>query len=186
MPKLSRFSKCLTLFISTIVLGSVWTTSASGQAALTERSKLELDGIGPIPVGMTVEEAARAGVRLIENSNTSNRVQCSSFNPLGGPEGISFMVSWGRIVRIDIFNKQVTTVRGAKIGDTEEQILSLYPGQIRVIKNPLGGRGKNLIFVPQDEANRNYRLIFETRYDRQVSNFRTGQLPQVEYIEGCL
>ena len=56
MPKLNSFSKLLTLFISAIVVVSVWATSASGQAQLTERSKLALDGIGPIRVGMRSEE----------------------------------------------------------------------------------------------------------------------------------
>jgi hypothetical protein len=187
MPKLNSFSKFLTVFVSTIFIVSVWATSASSQATLIERSKLALDGIGPIRVGMTVDEASQAaGVNLVRGYAPHGYEEfCSYFKSQGEPQGIHFMVTKRRIVRVDITNKQVTTIRGAKIGDTEEQILSLYPGQIRVVKNPLGGRGKNLILTPRDAVNSNYRLIFETGRDNRVRSFRSGQLPQVEYIEGC-
>jgi hypothetical protein len=45
-------------------------------------------------------------------------------------------------------------------------------------------RGNYLTFIPQDRPDRNYRLVFETDGDR-VTNFRSGQVPEVEAIEGC-
>lgn len=162
-----------------------WVTSASPQAKLTEQSKLALKGIGPIQVGMTVDEASRAaGVRLVKSYEPLNEEYCSYFKPQGEPKGISFMVAKGRIARVDISNEQVTTIKGVKIGDTEEKILQVYPGQIKAIKNPLGGPGNNLTFVPQDKADSQYRLIFQTRNNR-VTSFRSGKLPEVEYLEGC-
>jgi hypothetical protein len=186
MPQFNSITKFLLLVASTAVIIFIWAISVNAQVQLTERSKLAINGIGPIRVGMTVDEASRAaGVRLIKSYEPLNEEFCSYFKPQGEPKGISFMVAKGRIVRVDISNEQVTTIKGAKIGDTEEQIFSLYPGQIRVIKNPLGGPGNNLTFVPRDVADSNYRLIFQTRNDRRVKYFRSGQLPQVEYIEGC-
>ncbi|MFB8797911.1 MAG: hypothetical protein U7126_27635 [Microcoleus sp.] len=186
MRKLNSSTKFVTLLIGTIVIFAVWVTSVNAQAQLTENSKLALNGIGPIRVGMTVDEASQAaGVRLVKGYAGLDENFCSYFKPQGEPKGINFMVTKGRIVRIDISNERVTTIKGAKIGNTEEQIFSLYPGQIRVIKNPLGGRGNNLTFVPRDAADSNYRLIFETGIERRVKYFRSGQLPQVEYIEGC-
>ena len=186
MRNLNSSTKFFTLLIATIVIVAVWVTAVNAQAKLTERSLLALNGIGPIRVGMTVDEASRAaGVRLVKSYTPLNEEFCSYFKPQGEPKGISFMVTKGRLVRVDISNEQVTSIKGAKIGDTEEQIFSLYPGQIRVIKNPLGSRGNNLTFVPRDAADSNYRLIFQTGNDRRVKYFRSGQLPQVEYIEGC-
>jgi len=186
MPQFNSITKFLLLVASTAVIIFIWAISVNAQVQLTERSKLAINGIGPIRVGMTVDEASRAaGVRLIKSYEPLNEEFCSYFKPQGEPKGISFMVAKGRIVRVDISNEQVTTIKGAKIGDTEEQIFSLYPGQIRVIKNPLGGPGNNLTFVPRDVADSNYRLIFQTRNDRRVKYFRSGQLPQVEYIECC-
>jgi hypothetical protein len=186
MRNFNSSTKFFTLLIATIVIVAVWVTAVNAQVQLTDNSKLALNGIGPIRVGMTVDEASRAaGVRLIKSYEPLNEEFCSYFKPQGEPKGINLMVAKGRIVRVDISNERVTTIKGAKIGDTEEQIFSLYPGQIRVIKNPLGGPGNNLTFVPREVADSNYRLIFQTRNDRRVKYFRSGQLPQVEYIEGC-
>ena len=191
MRKLNSSTKFVTLLISTIVIVAVWVTSVNAQVQLTENSKLALNGIGPIRVGMTVDEALRAaGIQLIKQHTVElNEYQCSYLKPKGEPEGISFMVTKGRIARVNINNKRITTIRGAKIGDTIDRIISLYPGQIQIIKAPLTsrpeGNSKHLTFVPKDTADKNYRIIFETTFDR-VREFRSGKLPEVEFLEGCL
>ncbi|MEG4087939.1 hypothetical protein [Microcoleus sp. Pol12B4] len=134
---------------------------------------------------MTVDEAQAAGERLVKSYAVLNEEFCSYFKPQGEPQGISFMVAKGRIVRVDVSNPRIATIKGAKIGDTEAQIIALYPGQIRTIKNPIGGPGKNLIFVPRDAKDSNYRLIFATGNDNRAESFLSGQIPHVEYIEGC-
>lgn len=185
MRKLNSLPKFFTLLIGTMVIVAVWVTAVNAQVQLTERSKLALNGIGPIKVGMTVDEATRAaGVKLVKSYAPPHEESPSYFEPQVEPKGISFMVTKGRIVTVYISNQRVTTIKGAKIGDTEEQIFSLYPGQIKVTENPLGGRGgNNLTFVPRDAADSNYRLIFDTGNDKRVKKFRSGQLPQVEHID---
>ncbi len=134
MQKSNIPTKLVTLLISTTIIIVMWATSVNAQAQLTERSKLAIDGIGPIRVGMKVEEASRsAGVRLVRNDDAyqdkKNERFCAYFEPQGEPKGIHFMVTNHRIARIDISNKRVTTIKGAKIGDAQERILNLYPGQ---------------------------------------------------------
>lgn len=90
------------------------------------------------------------------------------------------------IARIDIDNPKITTVSGAKVGDTEARIKSLYPGQIKVTPHTYNGPQANyLTFVPKNKAEQNYRVIFETDGQR-VTRYRVGKLPEVEYIEGCV
>ncbi len=191
MLNLKNSTKLVALLIGTIVIVSMWATSVNAQTELTENSKLALNGIGPIRVGMTVDEASlAAGIQLIKQHTVElNEYQCSYLKPKGEPEGISFMVTKGRIARVNINNKRITTIRGAKIGDTIDRIISLYPGQIQIIKAPLTsrpeGNSKHLTFVPKDAADKNYRIIFETTFDR-VREFRSGKLPEVEFLEGCL
>ena len=190
MRKLNSLPKFVTLLIGTTVIFAVWITSVNAQAQLTERSKLALDGIGPIRVGMTVDEASRAaGVKLVFVVSGPDGVSCSLFKPEGELKDIAFMVTKGRIARVEIRDKRITTIRGARIGDTLDRIISLYPGQIQIIKAPLTsrpeGNSKHLTFVPKDAADKNYRIIFETTFDR-VREFRSGKLPEVEFLEGCL
>lgn len=163
-----------------------WVTSASGQVQLTENSKLAINGIGPIRVGMTVDEASlAAGVKMVKTLNSFRNEECGYFDIEGGPNGISFMVTKGRIATVNISNERLTTIRGIKIGDPEDKILKLYPQeQIQVVTGLIGGRMKRFTFVPRDAADRNYRLIFETGNNR-VDRFRSGKLPEVEYLGGC-
>ena len=190
MSKLNIFRKFFTFFVGTIIIVLVWVTSASGQAKLTEQSKLAINGIGQIRVGMTVDEASRAaGVKLVFLASGPDAYSCSYFKPQVEPQGISFIVTKGRIARVDISNERMATIRGAKIGDTEDRIISLYPEQIQVTKHPFPLRPnenrKHLTFVPKDASDKNYRIIFETGNNR-VYHLRSGKLPEVGYIEGCL
>ncbi|MEG5036293.1 hypothetical protein [Microcoleus sp. AT3-D2] len=191
MQNLNNLTKFFTLLIGMIVIVLVWVTSVNAQAQLTERSKLAINGIGPIRVGMTVDEASRsARIKLIipSRSGSFDDDLCSYVHPQGVPKGISFMVAKGRIARVDIDNERITTLKGAKIGNIQEQIIKLYPGQIKITPHHYVGappqNGKYLTFVPKDAADKNYRIVFETSSNR-VTRFRSGKLPEVEYIEGC-
>jgi hypothetical protein len=69
MQKLNS-SKLVALLIGTAVIFFILVTSVSAQAKVTERSKLALNGIGPIRVGMTVDEASKSGgIRLIRSGS---------------------------------------------------------------------------------------------------------------------
>jgi len=158
------------------------------QVKLTEESRVRTNGIGPVLVGMTVEQASRAaGVQLVQTSSGGEDYGCYYYKPqTGQPRGVAFMVRQNRIVRVDIGESSVTTLRGAKVGDTEKWIRSLYPGQIINGSPTVSGRGKNLVFVPRDAEDRNYRVVFETDVSGKVFTYRSGRLPEVEWIEHCL
>lgn len=192
MLKLNNLTKFFTLLIGTIVIVVILITSVNAQAQLTERSKLAIDGIGPIRLGMTVDEASRsAGIRLVRNDDgyrdkKSERF-CAYFEPKGYPKGIHFMLTNRRIARVDISNKRVTTIKGAKIGDSQERIFALDPGQITSTPHPYGrppANKKYLIFVPKNTADKNYRMIFDM-LDNRVIYFRSGKIPEINYSEGC-
>jgi hypothetical protein len=134
MSKLNSFRKFFTFFVGTVIIVLFWVTSASGQVQLTENSKLAINGIGPIRVGMTVDEASRAaGVKLVFIASGPDGISCSHFKPEGELKDIKFMVTKGRIARVEIRDKRITTIRGARIGDTLDRIISLYPAILRTV-----------------------------------------------------
>ncbi|MEP0873011.1 hypothetical protein NDA01_24795 [Trichocoleus desertorum AS-A10] len=158
---------------------------SSAYVKLTEGSRVATNGMGPVLVGMTVREASRnAGVELI--STYTNPNGCAFFRPRYGLTDVSFMATANRIARVDVRNPKVKTLRGAKVGDSEEKIKSLYAGQIQVKLHPYTGSrgGRYLIFVPKDREDQNFRIIFETSSGKVVQ-YRAGKLPEVDYIEGC-
>ena len=176
--------KFLTYLISPLVVAVVAIGATNAQTKITNLSKLAINGIGSIRVGMTVAEASKAaGIKLVGKVEPS----CYYVQPQGAPKGLGLMVTDGRIARVDVYDKSsVTTLSGAKIGDTEARIKALYPGQIKVSLHKYTGAsgGHYLTFVPKDKSDRSYRVVFETD-GKRVLSFRAGKLPEVEYVEGC-
>lgn len=152
-------------------------------AKLSSRSNLLLRGIGDVPIGLTVAETARAaGINLV---NESPKGSCYYVKPSKNFQDIDFMVVDGRVARVDVDrDSKVTTLRGAKIGDSEGRIKSLYRGQIEVTRHEYVTGGHYLTFIPKDKVDRNYRVVFETD-GKRVTRMRSGKLPEVLYIEGC-
>jgi hypothetical protein len=195
---MGRWAKFFVLLVGCILAIAVLHSPLLAQSQLTEQSKLVLDGIGPIRVGMTVAQAEKsANVTLIEKGGRAG-TSCYYLWPKTGPQGLGLMVispregksilrNQDRIARVDIFNNSpMTTLRGAKIGNTEAQIKAMYPGQIQVTTHQYTGTkgGHYLTFIPKDAADKDYRIVFETLKGR-VTQFRSGKLPEVGYVEGC-
>lgn len=176
----------------TLILAVSFLTNTSSIASsnahphLTTSSKVAVNGIGPILVGMTVEEAeVAAGVKILPLYPEDRYLvdHCRYFYPDIRVEGISFMVQNGKIARVDVNNDRFSTISGVKIGDSIEEIKSLYPGQIKVEPGFYGGN--YLIYESQDPAYKDYLLLFQT-YEGVVHEYRVGYVDEVKLlVEGC-
>lgn len=173
--------KRLFLFLTSFNFSLIVMTAVA-QDKLTEQSKVTINGIGSIQVGMTPQKASKvSGIAIVALGKDP---QCTYYQPKEQPKDILLMVNNGTISRIDIKNPQITTRSGAKIGDTEAKIKSLYPGQIEVTPHKYVPNGRYLTFIPKDATDKNYRLIFETD-GKKVTQYRSGKLPEVAWVEGC-
>ncbi|HEX9310104.1 MAG TPA: hypothetical protein VF887_04780 [Gemmatimonadaceae bacterium] len=144
---------------------------------------LSEDGLGQIQVGMTLEDAVNMGL-LNENPNMNAR--CDFVFPAVGagiPEGVSAMVVKGKIARIDVDTGSVTTEDGAKIGDTEERVRSIYGDELKVEPHKYI-EGGHYLTVMGDSASAGKAIVFETD-GKRVTMFRGGRLPEVKWVEGC-
>lgn len=179
--------KFLTFFSITFVVFYLTISTVFAQEKLTDQSLVYISGIGSVRVGMSIAEASQAaGTPLVKSSSGGEEYGCFFFKPQNEPKGINFMVTNNRISRVNVFqNRRITTVKGAKIGDTEARIKSLYPRRIKVTNHTYNRSGHYLTFVPQDQHDKNYRLVLETD-GNYVTQFRSGKLPEVEWVEGCV
>jgi hypothetical protein len=182
----------ITLTTYTVTIGTV-----IAQTKLTSQAKVTINSIGPVKVGMNIPQVTAAANTRLYVEYGGNDEACYYISGEGDLNGVSFMVTKDEtksrdkyatsdvIARIDIDNPKITTVSGAKVGDTEARIKSLYPGQIEVTPHKYTGpQGHYLTFVPKNKAEQNYRVIFETDGQR-VTRYRVGKLPEVEYYGGC-
>jgi hypothetical protein len=130
---------------------------------LSASSRLRIDGIGPIRVGMTVDQAkAAAGVPLTVMTSD----YCTSLRGTGGPDGVTLVSpneSGGRITVIIVSTPVVSTLSGIRVGSTDADVLATYPGQIETVGT---GDVHRLIFTAWDPTFRDRTLTFHIRNSR--------------------
>ena len=150
-------------------------------------NKLTLTGLGGVEIGMTIKQASqKTGIQFVNESSGGEEGGCFYYKAAQEPQDVYYMVTEGKIARIEVNTKNITTLSGAKVGDTEERIKALYPGKIEEEGHEYVPGGKYLIFVPEDASNQNYRVLFETNEKGIVTQMRSGKLPEVNWIEGCV
>lgn len=152
---------------------------------LTANSKMTINGLGPVRVGMTVAEATQAAGVPLKSSGEAGSPECEFYEPSDNAANIAFMVVNGRVVRADAWQgSPVTTRSGLGIGSTEAQIQAMFPGQIEIEPHEYID-GHYVVFVPKDAGDRNYRIVFETDVAGRVLQLRSGKMPEVMWVEGC-
>ena len=166
------------------------TTVTTRPERLTSDSRLSLDGIGPVRVGMTLAEASAAGGVPLRLFDQPPGPECRYAGPERGSalgDELGFMVYEGRIVRIDVGvmgPDRIRTVSGIGKGATEAEVLRTYPGRIRTEAHPYVQGGKWLIYMPADASYRHLTMVFEV-VEGRVMTFRSGYLEPTLWTEGC-
>src|SRR6202521_728774 len=144
---------------------------------------LSEEGLGQIQIGMNLADAVNMGLLNERPDLKSNCDFVYAAVGAGIPEGVSVMVVKGKIARIDVDTGSVTTEDGAKIGDTEDHIKSIYGDEVKVEPHKYI-EGGHYMTVAGDSASAGKALVFETD-GKRVTMFRGGRLPEVKWVEGC-
>ena len=154
---------------------------AAGSSGWTMRAD-GVRGVHSVRVGMTSNEA-RASLGLTSASAPYAPGSCEYLDAATLPVKLYFMTESDTLVRIDVRDSTVATTEGARIGDTEARIKSLYGSGVRVEPHKYTGpRGHYLIVTPPGDVV--HLIVFETDGDR-VTTYRVGRKPAVQYVEGC-
>lgn len=166
--------------IAAIVAGMLWSHAAS--PALTEAAKATAEGLGPVRIGMTVVQAEKEiGAQIVYDTTAGTEESCRYAWPNAGMKQVRFIISHGVIVRIDVNDYEITTEKGARIGDSEARIKSLYRGDVVEMPHPYIAGGHDLI-VPS--ADNKYAILFETDGE-VVLGYRMGDRKAVGWSSGC-
>ncbi|MBC8137392.1 MAG: hypothetical protein H8F28_16045 [Fibrella sp.] len=158
---------------------------------LTAQSKMAVNGIGPVRLGMTLAKAIDATQVSWKVEYAVSEGDCRYAHPENAPKGadgyptLSFMVVDGVVVRAEVGRRGISTVSGVQVGDTEQKVKETYPGKIKVETHPYDDKGHYLIYTPTERKDAKFRLIFETD-GKVVTSYRAGRVPEVHWIEGCL
>lgn len=114
---------------------SLLTWEAAFPQGLQKNAALEMDGIGPIKVGMSLAEASRAS-KLLVKLQEKGESECEIAGPVGGPDGLGFVLVEGRIALIQTQSASIATDKGVRNGDTEQRVLDAYKGIVHASPKP--------------------------------------------------
>ena len=138
-------------------------------------------GIGPLHTGMTSVDAKSA---LNGFFTVDTLAGCREQLLHGAPGKVLVTVVDGRVERFDTKDPAIVTELGARVGDTEARIESLYVGRVSVQPHKYLEKGHYLVVTPAAPSDSNKRLIFETD-GVKVIEYRAGSLPTVSFVEHC-
>jgi len=151
---------------------------------------MTFDGLGPVRLGMAVDEAEAALKTKFKPMDPHYTEECWITDRADGVDPqISYMIQNGRVARIDADDSElgeikkadphVVTEKGIRIFSTEEQIKKAYGASL--VKKP-PSQDEQYLYVDSDDGQRT--LLFEMR-DNAAVNLRTGVLNAVGLTEGC-
>lgn len=149
-------------------------------------STLQTTGLGPIHIGMSLNQLADIGITLEPLEPEAKPAECRFYRIKDSLEPLGFMAVEGRIIRVDVWpGSLIATRSGIAIGSSEADIYKEYGQRIEATPNPIT-QGKTLTFTPQDPGEDIYRIVFDTDAQGRVVQYRAGQFPSVTWAEGCL
>jgi len=150
-------------------------------ASVASDSVVTEHGLGPLRAGMTIAEATTAlGGALVVPAEYDTTL-CDYATWRGSPRGVHVMIDQGRIARVEVDSVGVATAAGARVGDSEDRIKSLYPGRVTVTPHKYEDGHYLTVNAVGDSS---FAIVFETSKGR-VTRYRAGRRPAVEYVEGC-
>jgi hypothetical protein len=163
------------------------TTSTTAPAPTTPSDselRLDLRGLGPVRVGMTVAEAGAALGRPLVPVVPPPAEECAMYGPASGLDGIAFLVARGVVARADVVAGTTATTEGVALGQTEAEAQRRYGGRLEVTPHDFHIGGHYLTLVPTATADAGFRLVIETDGSK-VTALRAGRLAEVELTEAC-
>ena len=139
------------------------------------------NGFGPLRVGMTVAQAAAAmgGGFAAPNGYDGG---CGYARLTKAPAGLAVMLQGGKIARFEVRNGGIQTAAGARIGDSEARIKSLYGSSVASTPHKYVQGGHYLTVTPASGSSN--RIVFEPDGSK-VTEYRSGKIPEVEQVERC-
>lgn len=159
---------------------------ASLRVNLPAEGTISFEGFGPAKFGATDEDVRMAWGADLGDAKPSEPGGCYYLIPQPLTEAgyrVAFMVEGDKFSRMDVRAAEVTAPGGGKVGMETAQVEGLYGGRVETQPHKYVEGARYLRVT--DPTGGNGVLVFETGADGQVTAWRIGVPPQVDYVEGC-
>ena len=169
-------------------LPDIWVVdpAASAFGAITE---ISLRSFGPLRTNMTVAEAeSLLDVDLV--STQENIGGCTFVAPAGPADPYAPQLQVfgddedGRIVRIETYDPAIATPSGVRVGQPEATLPETYGASLQSSPDEYQPEDLNYEYVPVDDADADFRLMFST-VDDTIQSIWTATTEAAYLAEGC-
>ena len=155
---------------------------ATANSAVADDWRITTAGYGPAKIGMSVAQASNAlGMKLVAEGPVDNP-ECHYMRPEPAVDGLWFMISKDRVVRIEVNMPGIKTRSGLGVGDSEGAVKQALGPSVEVTPHKYVAPDGNYLTVWTKDHKAAVR--FETLQGK-VTSFYAGRVPEVEYVEGC-
>lgn len=168
--------------------GSSSSSSASVDSAATSDTTpaasawtVTPSGIGPIRVGMSAADLQRVAGDI---TLPANDAECAYVRPPAAPAGVVVMLARGQVARVDIDSAGVQSDAGVAVGDSTSRVSQAYAGRVAVTPHKYLQSGQYLTVRSPSPQDSTLRIVFEAD-SGHITRFRSGRVPEVEWVERC-
>jgi hypothetical protein len=166
---------------TTTLAADTTTTTSLGPPALDDTSKVSTVGLDTVTFGMSLEAAqVAAGTVFVPEGPVA---RCTVYRPEQGPQDVRFTVVDGTVERVDVLAGPIRTRSGIGVGSPVADVYARFGAQAQPAPRD-DGTGEDIVFVPQDEADAVFRVVFETD-GAVVTRYRSGRIPVVLPSAAC-
>ena len=157
------------------------TTAAPPPASTSPTWAVSPSGIGTVRVGASLDElkSAAGDVAVPAAGGDCQYVRGGSL-----PSGVSVMLARTVVARVDIDSAGVTTTEGVGVGDPDSRVDEVYAGRVTAMPHKYVQGAQYLTVKGSSPADSAHRIVFEVENGR-VARFRSGRVPEVEWVEKC-
>jgi hypothetical protein len=139
------------------------------------------DGMGPVKLGMTLAQLKATFHQNLREDNDAASENCFYVHAKGH-EHIRFMIEDGKLTRIDVDARGISTNSGLQVGDAEARVHQFYGTKVKVTPHKYVDTGRYLTVHFQDPR---YGIRFETDKGK-ITEYYVGTYEAIQYVEGCL
>ena len=130
---------------------------------------------------MTIDDLRKVAGDVSQANPTA---ECSYVRPSATPPGVLVMLARGQVARVDVDSAGVTSDAGVAVGDRAARVTDAYVGRVTAMPHKYVPGGQYLTVRSTSPADSARRMVFETENGR-VTRFRSGRVPEVEWVERC-
>ena len=146
---------------------------------LTGNAVISTTGVGPIKLGMTIEEARKAArTGIVAGSEVTKG--CRQDTVLPRRFGLTTLRFNKKIRVLYVTRTAMPTAKGIRVNDTLERLQSKYTG---LIERPSDVSAETRIFELHGKGAR--EIQFSVNAANRITQIATGLRPEVDFSEGC-